>query len=72
MTTINRWSDNFESPDNYPIKTIGTNDVWIQKDGTPIRIVDMTDEHIRNCIAFIGNSDLELKRLFQQELERRK
>lgn len=27
--------------------------IWIQRDGTPIKIKDMTESHIKNCIKML-------------------
>lgn len=50
--------------------------LWQTKDGTVIRISDMTERHIRNCIAMISrnrdddNGYLWIEQ-FEEELEKR-
>ena len=87
MIQINRWSDNFEAPENKPIilEEDSSEWVWTMRDGTKIKIKYMTDEHIINTInmlnKIINYSDEEYPELealqywvdiFTQELKKRK
>ena len=44
---------------------------WKTRDGREIRIRDMTESHIRNCMRIVGEDDRWFY-VFQKELERRR
>lgn len=46
-------------------------DYWCTKDGAKIKLSDMSESHIRNCINMVGEDDGWYAR-FEQELDRRK
>lgn len=46
-------------------------DYWCIKDGTKIKLSDMSESHIRNCMNMVGEDDGWYAR-FEQELDRRK
>lgn len=46
-------------------------DYWRTKDGTKIKVSDMSESHIRNCMRMVGEDDGWYAR-FEKELERRK
>lgn len=45
-------------------------DEWTTKDGRKIRLADMTESHIRNCMRIVGEDDAWYGR-FKKELARR-
>lgn len=45
-------------------------DVWTKKDGTKIKLTEMTEPHIRNCMSIVGEDDAWYGQ-FYEELERR-
>ena len=45
-------------------------DIWRSRNGE-IRLSDMTDEHICNCMSIVGEDDAWYSK-FQEELNRRK
>lgn len=45
-------------------------DTWTTKDGRKIKLKDMTERHIKNCMRLVGEEDLWYER-FQKELIRR-
>ena len=45
-------------------------DTWRTKDGREIKLTDMTDSHIKNCMRLIGEDD-EWYWRFKEELDRR-
>lgn len=45
-------------------------DTWITKDGTKIKLTDMTEQHIKNCMNIVGEDDAWYDH-FQKELDRR-
>ena len=45
--------------------------VWTTREGEEIKVSDMTEAHIRNCMRIVGEDD-EWYRVFESELERRK
>lgn len=38
-------------------KNVGMNMVWVMKDDTEIKIKDMEDRHIQNCINMLKNKE---------------
>jgi len=46
-------------------------DEWTKRDGTKIKISDMTDAHIKNCMRIVGEDDPWYWQ-FQNELRRRR
>lgn len=70
MIILNRWSDDIECPENYPIYVGNSSEeIWTTKSGAKIRVGDMTDKHIYNCLNFVKN---ELwKAIFKEELNKR-
>lgn len=73
---INRWSDEMASPWNETIY-IGysgnpSEEIWTMKDGTKIRVGDMTDEHLQNCYNMVHKSErLFWPQVFEAEIEKR-
>lgn len=45
-------------------------DKWVTIDGTEIKLRDMTETHIRNCMKLVGEDD-EWYSVFQDELNKR-
>ena len=45
-------------------------DTWETKDGRVLRLTEMTEQHIRNCMRMVGNHDPWYER-FSMELKRR-
>lgn len=45
-------------------------DEWTTRDGNKIRLKDMTERHIRNCMRIVGEDDMWYGR-FAEELARR-
>ena len=45
-------------------------DVWTTKDGSKVKLTDMTDAHIRNCMRMVSEYDPWHDR-FEKELRRR-
>lgn len=72
---LNRWSDEIDSPENYPIFVYEGNpseEVWTMRDGTQIRVGDMTSSHLQNCYKMALNSrNLFWIRVFKAETEKR-
>ena len=65
------WSDcavDYLFAENFPHGV--NNDEWRTKDGTVLRIQDMTSRHIRNCMRLIGQED-DFWYAFEAELKRR-
>ena len=54
---------------DYPFGLPG--DVWSTRDGRKIKLADMSDSHIRNCMRIVGEDDGWYSR-FQQELQSRR
>lgn len=46
-------------------------DEWTKRDGSKVKLADMTEAHIRNCMRIVGEDDPWCGRFFE-ELERRK
>lgn len=73
---INRWSDDMDAPFNNPVY-IGysgnpSEETWTKKDGTHIKVGDMSDSHIYNCYNMVKNSDrLFWSQVFKAEIEKR-
>ena len=73
---INRWSDDIEAPWNETVY-IGyagnpSEETWTMKDGTHIKVGDMSDEHVYNCYNMVKNSDrLFWSQVFKAEMEKR-
>lgn len=66
------WSDieaDYEFERAYPFGVAG--DTWQTKDGRKIKVKDMTEQHIQNCMRVVGEDD-GWYFVFQQELRRRK
>ena len=45
-------------------------DTWVTKDGSKIKVQDMTEKHIRNCMRMVGEDDPWYGH-FYNELKRR-
>lgn len=74
MLIINRWSDDFVSPENNPIVYIEdpSEAIWTTKDEEHIKVKDMTDAHVRNCYIMVMNTRSEYwQYIFKSELEKR-
>lgn len=54
--------------ENYPFGVPG--DAWQTKDGTKIKVSEMTTQHIKNCMRIVGVDD-GWYAVFQEELKRR-
>lgn len=73
---INRWSDDMDAPFNNPVY-IGyagdpSEEIWTMKDGTRIKVGDMSDGHIYNCYNMVKNSErLFWSQVFKAEIEKR-
>ena len=46
-------------------------DVWTKRDGTKIKLTEMSESHIKNCMRIVGEDDPWYGE-FYQELKRRK
>jgi len=45
-------------------------DTWTTKDGIKIKLADMTEKHIKNCMKLVGEDD-DWYWKFEEELKRR-
>lgn len=54
--------------DNFPFGIPG--DTWTTKDGRKLKVHEMTDHHIRNCMNMVGKDDPWYPQFFK-ELEKR-
>ena len=45
-------------------------DTWVTRDGRKIKLKDMTDQHIKNCMKMVGEDDPWYSH-FAKELKRR-
>lgn len=72
---LNRWSDDIDSPCNEPID-VGycgnpSKEVWTMRDGTEIRVGDMTDTHLKNCWKMVEGKNILWEQIFKAETEKR-
>lgn len=69
---INRWSDEIGSPNNEPIYCGNpSKEIWTTRDGTEIRVRDMTDTHIKNCWKMVDGKNLFWSQVFEAETKKR-
>ena len=69
---INRWSDEIDSPSNEPIFCGNpSKEVWTMRDGTEIRVGDMTDIHLNNCWRMIDGKNIFWSQVFEAETKKR-
>lgn len=72
MNEINRWSDDIDAPENLPIQHSLSDELWVQRDGTIIRVGDMTDEHVYNCYNMLLQNDVfRWIKIFATEIRKR-
>ena len=73
MSLINRWSDSILSPENAPIVVMGdpSDEIWINRAGDEIRVGDMSDDYITNCLNFVRGKDDQWYSIFSAELVKR-
>ena len=69
---INRWSDELDSPNNEPIYCGNpSKEIWTMRDGTEIRVRDMTDTHLKNCRRMIEGKNTFWEQVFEAETKKR-
>jgi hypothetical protein len=69
---INRWSDEMDSPWNEPIYCGDpSEEIWTMRDGTEIRVGDMTDIHLNNCWKMVDGKSPIWKQIFEAETKKR-
>ena len=69
---INRWSDEIDSPSNEPIYCGNpSKEVWTMRDGTEIRVGDMTDIHLNNCWRMVDGKNIFWSQVFEAETKKR-
>ena len=69
---INRWSDDMDSPNNEPIYCGNpSEEIWTMRDGTEIRVGDMTDIHLKNCWNMVDGKSPIWEQIFEAETKKR-
>ena len=69
---INRWSDEMDSPWNEPVYCGDpSEEIWTMRDGTKIRVGDMTDIHLKNCWNMIDGKSPIWEQIFEAETKKR-
>lgn len=66
------WNDieaDYEFERTYPFGIAG--DTWTTKNGRKIKVKEMSETHIRNCMRIVGEDD-DWYFVFKQELGRRR
>ncbi len=72
MNELNRWSDDIDAPENIPIPRSSSDELWVQRDGTVIRVGDMTDKHVLNCYNMLLQNDVfRWIKIFATEIHKR-
>ena len=69
---INRWSDEIDSPWNLPVYSGNpSKEIWTMRDGTKIRVGDMTDIHLNNCWKMVEGKSTVWEQIFEAETKKR-
>ena len=69
---INRWSDEIDSPWNSPVYCGNpSKEIWTMRDGTKIRVGDMTDIHLNNCWKMVEGKSTVWEQVFEAETKKR-
>lgn len=69
---INRWSDEINSPSNEPFYCGNpSKEVWTMRDGTEIKVGDMTDIHLNNCWKMVYGKNIFWSQVFEAETKKR-
>jgi hypothetical protein len=69
---INQRSDDIESPNNEPIYCENpSKEIWTMRDGTEIRVRDMTDTHLKNCWKMVEGKNTFWEQVFEAETKKR-
>ena len=72
MYELNRWSDDIDAPENLPPPRSSSDELWVQRDGTIIRVGDMTDKHAINCYKMLIHHDVvRWIKIFATEMQKR-
>lgn len=69
---INRWSDDIDSPNNEPIYYGNpSKEIWTTQEGTQVRVGDMTDQHLNNCLKMVEGKSKFWQQIFEAEIKKR-
>ena len=68
MGMFSDWFADYAFENDYPHGL--PTDEWITKSGAPIKLTDMTDSHLKNCMKMVGEDD-KWYYAFEKELESR-
>lgn len=69
---INRWSDDIGSPNNEPIYCGNpSKEIWTTREGTQVRVGDMTDQHLNNCWKMVEGKNTFWEQVFEAETKKR-
>ena len=61
-----------DSPNNEPVYCGNpSKEIWTMRDGTDIRVGDMTDSHIKNCWKMVYGRSAFWEQVFEAEIKKR-